>query len=218
MAYFIMPQLTGILAQSGQTLPLLTRILIGTSNFIREHLLLVLIGIVFIVVGLIYYARSSAGRSFFNRYMLKVPILGSFLRKTYLARMALNLSTLIAGGLPIVKAIEITADVVGNEVYKDMIFDVAEGVKRGEMISNLLSQHPQDITPLFIQMVVVGEKTGRLDSSLLNVVDFYQKEVDRGLENFMRLLEPILIIIFGVIIALLMIAVITPLYQAISSY
>ena len=111
--------------------------------------------------------------------------------------MALNFSTLISGGLPIVQAIEITGEVVGNEVYKKIILEISEGVKKGEAISDILQRYPKEITPLFIQMIVVGEKTGRLDSSLLNVVDFYQKEVDRSLENFMRLLEPILIIFFG---------------------
>ena len=174
--------------------------------------------IIVVVGSLIYYFRTSSGKIFLDRNVLRIPLLNNSFKKTYLIRFALNLSTLISGGLPIVHAIEITGEVVGNEVYKKIILDASEGVKTGEAISFVLQRYPKEITPLFIQMIVVGEKTGQLDSSLLNVVDFYQKDVDRSLENFMRLLEPILIIFFGIIVALLMVAIVTPLYQTISSY
>jgi type IV pilus assembly protein PilC len=140
------------------------------------------------------------------------------LKKIYLSRFALNLSTLISGGLPIVHAIEISGEIVGSNVYKKIILETSDGVKRGEAISSLLERYPGYITPLFIQMVVVGEKTGRLDASLLNIIDFYQKDIDKSLDGFMRLLEPILIVFFGVVVGGLMIAIIMPLYQAVSTF
>jgi type IV pilus assembly protein PilC len=102
---------------------------------------------------------------------------------------------------------------VGNSVYQDIILKVKEEVKKGEAISSVLKYHPDVISPFFIQMVVVGEKTGHLDSALLNLVDFYQKDVDRALENFIKLIEPILIISLGIIVGIFMAAILIPIYQ-----
>jgi type IV pilus assembly protein PilC len=218
MAFFVLPQLTNILKETGKQLPTITLILIASADFLRKWILLV-IGIIVLIIGfIVYYSRTKEGKNFFDKNLLGVPVLGGFLKKMYLTRFALNLSTLVSGGLPIVQAIDISGQIVGNEVYKKIIMETSEGVKRGESISGLLARYPKHITPLFIQMVVVGEKTGRLDSSLLNIIDFYQKDIDRSLDNFMRLLEPILIIFFGIIVGGLMVAIIMPLYQTVSSY
>ena len=218
MVFFVMPQLTQILTETSGELPLMTKILVGGSDFLRKWMLLLIIIICVLAGAIFYYFRTKEGKNFLDKNLLKLPLIGNFLKKTYLSRLSLNLSTLISGGLPIVQAIEITGEVVGSEVYKKIILETAEGVKKGEAISTLLQGYPKEITPLFIQMIVVGEKTGRLDSALLNIVDFYQKEVDRSLDNFMRLLEPILIILFGVAVGILMAAVMMPLYDIISSY
>jgi len=218
MVFFVMPQLTQILSESGGELPIMTKLLIRGSDFLRKWLVVIIVVLVLLAVSIFYYSRTKEGKSFFDKNLLKLPLLSSFLKKTYLSRFALNLSTLISGGLPIVQAIEITGEVVGSEVYKKIILETSDGVKKGEAISALLQRYPENITPLFLQMVVVGEKTGRLDSALLNIVDFYKKEVDMGLDNFMRFLEPVLIIFFGIIVGGLMVAVITPLYQIISGY
>jgi type IV pilus assembly protein PilC len=125
----------------------------------------------------------------------------------------MNLSTLIAGGLPIVQALEITGDVVGSDVYKDIIMETKNRVKNGETISAVLKNFPKEVNPIFYQMVVVGEKTGTLDTSLNNIVDFYQKDIDRTLDNLIKLLEPILIIGLGVVVGGLMAAVLMPIYS-----
>jgi type IV pilus assembly protein PilC len=218
MIFFIMPQITQLITQTGVKAPLITQILFEVSSFLKKWGWILILLFLSLVIFIIFYLRTREGKIFFDKNLLKIPLLNSFLRKTYLSRLALNLSTLISGGLPIVQSLEITAEVVGNEVYKKIILETAEGVKRGEQISALLERYPREIPPLFIQMVAVGEKTGRLDSALTNIVDFYQKEVERGLDNFMRLLEPILIIVFGLLVGGLMAAVILPLYQIISGF
>jgi type IV pilus assembly protein PilC len=172
----------------------------------------------FLIIFIFYYSRSKEGKIFFDKNLLRAPLLGGFLKKIYLARLALNLSTLISGGLPIVQALETTAEVLGNETYKSIILETSEGVKRGEQISVFLQRYPKEITPLFVQMVIVGEKTGKLESALTNVVDFYQKEVDRTLDSLIGLLEPILIIVFGVLVGGLILSVILPLYKVVSGF
>ena len=210
---FVIPQLASVLEQTEQELPWITRVVISTSEFLSSKgwvVILVLIGLAILVYRLV---KTEAGRRFFDQYLIKVPLLGPFLRKLYLARLALNLSTLISGGLPIVQALEITGSVVGNSVFESIIYHTRDEVRKGETMSSVLSRYPKVISPLFLQMIVVGEKTGGIEETLGNVVDFYQKDVDRGLDEFIKLLEPILIIVLGLVVGGLMAAVLMPIYS-----
>ncbi len=210
---YVIPSLTVVLKETGQELPLVTRVVIATSNFLRTQGIitaLVLLGLTF---AFYRFVKSKTGKKFFDKYLLRIPIFSTFLKKLYLTRFALNLSTLISGGLPIAQALDITGEVVGNDFYRKIILKTRDEVKRGETISSVLGRYPDFISPLFYQMIMVGEKTGTLDSSLLNVVDFYQRDVDRSLDNFVKLLEPIFILLLGGVVAGLMGAVLMPLYS-----
>ncbi len=214
---FVIPQLASVLEQTEQELPWITRFVISASTFLRAKgwiVILVLVGLGFLAYRLV---RTAIGKKFSDRYLLKLPLLGSFLKKLYLARLALNLSTLISGGLPIVQALEITASIIGNSVFEKVIYHTRDEVRKGETMSSVLRRYPEVISPLFLQMIVVGEKTGGLEKTLGNVVDFYQKDVDRGLDEFIKLLEPILIIVLGLVVGGLMAAVLMPIYS-ISSF
>lgn len=216
MIFFLVPQITNLLAETKAEISGITEFLIGLPGFLQKWARAFILFFLALIIFIFFYLRTEEGKNFLDRNLLKLPVVGDFLKKIYLSRLAHNLSTLISGGIPIIQALEITSEVVGNKVYKSIILETMEGVKRGEQISFLLSLFPKEIPPLFIQMLVVGEKTGKMKTVLINVVDFYQKEVDRGLENFLRLLEPILIVVFGVLISALMGIVLTSLYQAIS--
>ena len=209
---FVIPQLTEVLKESGQQLPLITRMVMAVAEFLRTKGWIVLLVLIVLATVITVFARSKKGKEFFERNLLKVPLLGLFLKKLYLSRIALNLSTLISGGLPIVQSLEITGEVVGNIVYKEIIIKTKEGVKRGETISSIIEKYPHLIFPLFYQMVVVGEKTGTLDTSLMNIVIFYERDVNDTLDGFLKLLEPLLIVFLGLIVGGLMGAVLIPLY------
>lgn len=210
---YVIPQLSEVLKGTGQDLPLATRIVMAASEFLKKQWWAALIILVGLIVGLYQFVKSKTGKKFFDRNLVKLPILGSFLKKLYLVRCALNLSTLISGGVPIAQALQITGEVVNNDLYKGLLLETRDQVKKGETISSVLEKYPSLVFPLFYQMITVGEKTGSLDTSLMNVVDFYQKDVDRSLDNFVRLLEPIFIIILGGVVAGLMGAVLLPLYS-----
>lgn len=210
---FVIPQLSEFLKQTGQELPWITRVVMAVSDFARTKGWLIILGIIGLAVGFYFFMRSRTGKSMYDRYILKIPFIGSFFKKFFLTRFALNLSTLISGGLPITQALKITGDVVGNEVYKEVINELAERVKKGERMSYVLEKHPDIISPLFSQMVVVGEKTGTVDTSLNNIVEFYQRDVDTVTDNFIKLIEPILIITLGLLVAGLAIAVLLPIYS-----
>ena len=143
-------------------------------------------------------------------------MVGNLLKMVSLTRFAENLSTLISGGLPIAQALETVADIIGNVSYKEIIVKARDEVRKGEPVSSILGARPDLFPPVFIQMVLVGEKTGTLDSTLMNIVDFYQKEIDRAIDNILSVLEPVLIVILGLIVAGLMLSILMPLYKMIA--
>jgi len=209
---FVIPQLSLVLKETGQELPFITRVVMAVSEFMRKRGIIVILGLAVLIILIFRLIKSKSGKKFLDRNLIRLPLIGGFLKKLYLARFALNLSTLISGGLPITQALQISGEVVGNDVYRKVIFETRDEVKRGETISSVLKRYPNLIFPLFFQMIVVGEKTGTLDESLTNVVDFYQIDVDRSLDSFIKLLEPLFIIILGGAVAGLMAAVLMPLY------
>lgn len=215
---YVIPTITTLLEETGQQLPLVTRIALAVSDFFRKQWWLFLLIIAGLIVGTNRALAVPEGKRWFHRNVLRLPLFGPFLKKLYLTRFAFNLSTLISGGLPIAQALEITGEVVGNTTYKEIILKVRDEVRKGEAISSILQLYPQSISPLFHQMVVVGEKTGTLDSSLNNVVEFYQKEIDRNLDDLIKLIEPLLIIVLGLIVGGLVGAVMIPLYSGIGSF
>ncbi|MBI4099287.1 type II secretion system F family protein [Candidatus Parcubacteria bacterium] len=217
MLVFVVPQLTLILTESEVELPFLTRLLIGTSSFLQSWGWLVGIGAVAGVVLLVRYARTAEGKEFFDRLILRLPGFGNLFKKMYLARFAETLSTMIVGGIPIVQALEVTGDVVGNTVYRAILSEVMEAVRRGEMMSGVLHSHHPTIPLLVTQMMSVGEKSGRLDSILRKLADFYRREVESLVENLTNLIEPILILVLGGGVGVLIAAVLLPIYNLASA-
>ncbi|MFH1401519.1 MAG: type II secretion system F family protein [Parcubacteria group bacterium] len=214
LIYWVLPPLMEILKESStQELPMTTKMIMAFSDFAKTWGWTVLVALAGLVVFVLHYKRTPDGKIFFDENFLKLPILGPLLQKIYLTRFAENISTMISGGIPIAKALEISGEVVGNSVYKKIIFETRDRVRKGEMISSVLEQYPKEISPLFVQMATVGEKTGRLETSFLNIVNFYQKEVDRQIDSLIGLLEPVMLIVMGAGVAFLLVSIMLPIYQ-----
>lgn len=216
MIFFVIPQLGEVLMQSQEDIPLATSIVIIGSAFIRKWILLIVLIILFLLIILFRYYQSPEGRIFFGKLLLRMPLIGLFLHHLYLSRFADNLSTLITGGLPISSALENVAPIIGNDSYEKAVLAARDGVKRGETISSILKEWPDIFPPIFIQMMVVGEKTGSLDTSLKNISDFYKQEINRSIDNFLSILEPALIVLLGGVVGGLMMTILLPLYQMLS--
>lgn len=214
---FVIPKLTNILQESGQKLPVITSIIIQVSDFMRAGWYIVLIILVGGGILLWRYIKTENGKKIWDKIQLKIPVFGEILKKVYLFRFAESLSTLIEGGLPIMRAIAISRDVTGNTVYKEILDDVEEAVKRGDTIGGTLMLY-KEIPPLVTQMVVVGEKAGRLVSVLKNTAAFYGKEVDTATDNITSLIEPILIAVMGIGVGLLVAGVLIPIYNMVGSF
>ena len=176
-----------------------------------------IVGFFFLVLFIVYYFTTKEGKKRYDELSLKIPFFGGFLKKIFLIRFAENISTLIGAGLSINNALKITRDTVGNYVYKKIIAETEERVSEGEKISSVLIKYPDYAPPFVVQMIQVGEETGTLDKNLMQIVNFYKKEVKRAIETFTALLEPVLIIILGIVVALLAISVIEPLYGALGT-
>jgi type IV pilus assembly protein PilC len=207
------PQMVSIFEEFGRTPPLGTQILIFIGEFFKNWGLVALILILGLIWFLLNYFQSKEGRRVGGIYMLKMPILGDIYKKIYISRFCETAGTLIFGGIPIVTAFEVAGEATGNYVYQVIGYKVAESVKRGESISNTLKEYNEYLPPLVSQMTAVGESTGRLDSILKTVSGYYQKEVDRSFSTMVDLLQPILIIFIGVLVAFLVSAVLFPIYQ-----
>lgn len=217
MLTVVVPRLSSIITETGQQIPFYTRLVIGFSDFLRRFgwILIVMFGGGGVMLW--RYALTEAGRVAVARFQISMPIVGELYRKLYLARFADNLQTLLAGGVSIVRALEITGDVVGNLVYKSIINDATEAVKSGSPISEALSRYAE--VPLLVsQSIRIGEETGKLDFILATLAKFYRREVDNAVDNMVGLIEPVMIIALGLGVGVLVAAILIPIYNISTSF
>lgn len=211
----IIPQLADLFREVEMSLPLATRIVLFSSDFFLQALPFLVILILAAFAGVSYYKKTKEGRELFDVYTLKIPIVGEILKRTYLARISANFSTLVASGITIDESLRIIENIMDNTVYKSILREMKEGVQRGERISFILTRHPDYISPMFIQMIMVGEKTGQLDLVLEKAAVYYAQEVDRAIDKLMRLIEPLMILILGGAVGIVVAAVLIPIYNLI---
>jgi len=208
----VMPKLIDLLKETTSKPPPSTLLMIGFYGFLKSYGWILLIAFFSLIGFLIYYFRTKEGKKKFDEIYLKIPFWGSVMQKIFLIRFSENTSTLISAGLSINKALQITRDIVTNHVYKEIISKVEKDVSEGEKISSVLIKYPEHVPVFVVQMIKVGEETGKLDKTLMEIVNFYQKEVKRAVDTFTSLLEPVLIVFLGIVVALLAVSVLSPLY------
>lgn len=213
MMVIVVPQLTSFLTETGQKLPLTTRVLIGASDLIKEWGWLMLIVLVALVVGAVMSVnRVPSARRFWDLLKIKVPIVKKIFFGLYLARITDNLSSLIQGGLPILQALQISGEVVGNTIYKEILLEAKENVRVGNSMSSCFEKH-KEIPPMVVQMVATGEQTGSVDEILKKLSVFYTKEVDAMVGTISQMIEPVLIVVLGIGVALLVSSILLPIYN-----
>lgn len=216
MVVVVIPQLSRIfldLETDPSRVPLVTKLLFGLGGFTQQYGWAILAMFIAAVVVLRLYFRSEEGRALLESSLIATPVIGSIARKIYLAQFAETLSVMISGDIPVGQALEVSGDVVGNIAYQESILESAEAVRRGELVSEALSRFPDKFPPLVVQMVAIGEKTGRMDELLGRAAKFYSREVERAMTNITELIQPVMIVVLGVFVGLLIGAVILPIYQ-----
>ena len=217
MMTFVIPQLSDILIETGQELPIYTKIVVGISQFMATYFLLFVVVIIFIILFLLKYLPTSDGQMALSKFKLSIPYVGDLYRKFYLSRLADNLNTLISSGVSMVRSIEITSEVVGNEVYREILEETAELVKAGNSVSDIFSRH-EEIPSIMVQMMKVGEESGKLSFVLDTMANFYRREVDNEVDTLVGLIEPAMIVLLGLGVGGLLISVLVPIYNVASGF
>ena len=213
MFVVVIPKLSAIILDSGQDPPIYTKIVIALSNFFVSYGFLVLIFLILAGVWLWRLSKTEKGKIYLDKMRLSTPAVGNLYRKLYLSRIADNMDTMLTSGIPIVRAIDITSDVVGSRVYKEILKEVADGVKSGLAFSVAFEKHAEEVPGIMIQMIKVGEETGSLGQILKTLSDFYKKEVDDAIDTLVGLIEPVMIVVLGLGVGILLVSVLMPIYN-----
>jgi type IV pilus assembly protein PilC len=215
MMTFVIPVFSTMFAQLGAELPLPTKIVLAMSEFTRRYVLLILAALIGLVFGVRAWYRTERGSRVIDRMMLKIPVVGNLVRKVAVARFTRTLGTLVAAGVPILEGLRITARSAGNRVVEGAVMLAREAVTAGRPLSEPLRNAPV-FPPMVVHMISVGESTGALDQMLSKIADFYDDEVDSAVGALMSLLEPVMIVILGVIIGGLVVALYLPIFKIVT--
>ncbi|MCA9353559.1 type II secretion system F family protein [Candidatus Nomurabacteria bacterium] len=208
----VIPKLSEIIKESGQDIPLYTKAVIGISDFFVNYGIFVLFIVIIGGLWLFRLTRTQAGKKYLDNVKLQFPILGGLFRKLYLARISDNLETMLSSGIPIVRSLEVTAEVVGNKVYEAIMKNAVVEVKGGNSLSKSL-EGEEFIPEIMVQMVQVGEETGSIGQILKTMSRFYRREVDDAVDTIVGLIEPIMIVFLGLAVGVLLTSVLVPIYN-----
>jgi len=215
---FVMPRLIKALTQAKVVLPLITRILIGLSKILSASPILTVIVFLALIVSAIIFFQNKQGRQFFILIMERLPISKDLIKKLALSRFAITLRNLLNSGVSAVEALNITAKTIGNEKYERALLDIETELRKGAPLHEVFKKRSELFPQLVTSVITVGERTGTLERSLLLISNYYNEEVDRVLKNLVSLLEPILLIIMGAIVAAIALSILLPIYQLVSSF
>ncbi|MEN9557946.1 MAG: hypothetical protein RL141_315 [Candidatus Parcubacteria bacterium] len=212
MMAFVVPKLTQILQEANVALPISTRILIAVSGFMGAYWWIVLIFLAILAVVFRVVVGTPEGRLAFDQVLLRIPLFRGLFQRIYVVRFCRSLATLLRGGVDQVSALEIVAGVVGNAVWKRMVFETIQEVNEGNSITTAF-QRSRSVPPMMNQMLAVGEETGKLQEIATRIADFFNREVDTLTANLVTLIEPIIILLLGLGVGVMVSAILLPLYQ-----
>jgi type IV pilus assembly protein PilC len=208
----VVPAFSDFYSSFGAELPIATRIILGVSDFARTRFVLLLTTIVAAVVLFVTWVRQPGQQARFDRALLGVPMLGHVARKFSTSQMSRTLATLLGGGLPLVNALDIAANAIGNQYMAAELGIVSARVREGESFAAALEAR-RAFPEVAVKMAEVGESTGALQDMLNTVADFYDEEISTNMERFVTLVEPVLLVVMGIVIATLLLALYMPLFQ-----
>lgn len=210
--FLVIPKFASVFNKLGADLPFLTQVLVGTSNFLLGYWYVVLFGIAAGGLLLRQWKQTEQGRLTWDRYKLKMPIIGPLMELITLSRFARNFASMLSAGMPVTHALTVVADATDNAWISTHIKDMRAGIERGESLLRTARQSEM-FTPLILQMIAVGEETGSVDDMLVNVADFYDEDVDYGLKRLAESIEPILIVAMGILVLILALGVFLPIWD-----
>ena len=212
MLTLVVPRLAVMLEEVGQEIPVYTKIVIGLSTFLADYIVLLLLLFGICVVFMVRYGRTERGRIFFSKAQLQIPVIGGIYQKLFLSRIADNLSTMLNSGIQMLRGLEVTSTVVGDPTYEKIIGEVATDVKGGVPVSEAFRKHPE-MPGIVIAMMKIGEETGNMSQILNTMAKFYRREVNNAVDTLVSLIEPVMIVMLAVGVAVLLASVLVPIYN-----
>lgn len=209
---FVIPVFEKMFKDFGGALPAPTQFVIDLSNGLRANILPSIIGVIVFVFLIRAIAKTKRGRIFFDHVMLKMPVLGPLFRKVAVAKFTRTLGTMISSGVPILDALVITARSAGNKVVENAIMYTRDRISEGRTMADPLAETAV-FPPMVVQMIAVGESTGAMDAMLQKIADFYEEEVDTAVAALTALLEPLMMVVLGILLGGLIIAMYLPIFE-----
>ncbi|PWU20789.1 MAG: type II secretion system F family protein [Bdellovibrio sp.] len=213
---FIIPRFQDLYKSAHKDLPALTQMVVALSGFFIQRWYIVISAVVGVPWGLTSYYKSNEGRALFDRILIRSPIFGDLIQKSSVAKMSRTLSTLLSSGVSVVDALDIAAKTAGNVVIEDALVRSKEAVISGRPLAAPLAKEPM-IPEMVTQMITIGEKSGTLDQMLGKIADFYEDDVENAVKAFTSLIEPILMVVLGAVIAVLVLAMYLPVFDMAST-
>lgn len=217
MFIYIVPELTSTFKEFNVVLPLSTRIVIGTSDFLSNNLLLGIVGVAALAFGIYAAAKSPKGKRFLDFLLLRIPVISPLIRQANAARTGSTLSSLLSAGVEVVSALEITANVMGNSYYKEVLLKAREAIQKGEQISSIFRENEAIYPPFIAEMVAVGEETGKISQMLREAGGFFENEVEQKTKDLSTIIEPVLMVVVGSAVGFFAVAMISPAYSLMNS-
>ncbi len=212
----IVPKIGVIIKESAQEVPIYTKIVFWVSDLFVNNWIYMLMALIAGVGGLVWYSGTPEGRRWVSNTRLYIPYVGSLYRKLYLSRFSDNMSTMVTSGIPMLKALDVTASVIDNEIYKGILVDAATKVKAGQALSAALKER-EEIPGILTQMIKVGEETGELGNIMKTMSKFYQREVINAVDTLVGMIEPVMIVALGLGVGVLLASVLMPIYNIASN-
>ena len=209
MLVVVFPQFKDMFDSLGSDLPPITKVVIAMSNFVKNFWWLLIILLSLVVLGIQTFRKTPNGQLFFSRLALRVPVVNQLTVKSASATFARTMSTLLAAGIPLVNGVEIVSKIIGNVIVKDALSGTVDEIKRGVPLSVPLRES-EVFPPMVHQMTRIGEETGNVEGMLEKVADYYEEEVEVTTASMTALLEPMIIIVLGVIILFILLAIYSP--------
>ncbi len=215
---FVLPRLAKVLKQSKVKLPWITQVFVNIGNAFSYSITLDVAIIAFIIWFFVFFRKTAIGRHVFLMVSLRIPLLNELVKKVALVRFTRTLGSLIASGVAIVEALKLSADSVSNEYYKKAILESIDQVEKGVPFSKTFKNYPHLFPHFLVSLIAVGERTGTLEHVLKTFADFYDEEVDNTLKDLTTILEPVLLLIMGLVIGSIALSVLLPIYQLVGSF
>jgi len=214
---FVIPAFAKVYSGLNAELPWATKVLIATSNFTVANWPFILAGLIFIYAGIVMYIRTDNGRYKWDKYKLRLPIIGSIINRSLLARFSRSFAMATRAGVPLIQTMTVVSRAADNSYISERILDMRNGIERGDTLTRTAAA-TNLFTPLVLQMMSVGEETGAVDDLLQEVAEYYEREVDYDLKNLSAAIEPILIVAIGIMVFILALGVFLPMWDLAGAY